>query len=87
MGEEDKSLSAQIFKYFNVGMDAIYGFGCRYTSCLEPTPQELTAMMRLMTHDKEGSKDNIAVIYPKKKLMYEEQWLEYAKHLHLNKAV
>ncbi len=62
VGEEDKSLSAQLFKYFNIAMDAIYGFGCRYTGCLEPTPQELSTMARLMNHHKEDAKYNLAVI-------------------------
>ena len=31
VGEEDKSISAQIFKYWNIAMDSVYGIGCRFT--------------------------------------------------------
>ena len=38
VSEEDKSLSAQLFKYWNIALDSVYGLGCKFTNCLEPTP-------------------------------------------------
>ena len=34
--DEDKSLKARLFKWINMGLDAVYGMGCKFTNCLEP---------------------------------------------------
>ncbi len=69
VGEEDKSLSAQIFKYYNVVMDAVYGFGCRFTGCEEPTPMDLAKMWHLMkAHRKRTKITKITPTWPSPQL-------------------
>ena len=69
VSEEDKSLSAQMFKYYNVAMDAIYGMGCRFTGCLEPTPMELAKMWHLMkAHRKRTKITKITPTWPSPQL-------------------
>ena len=69
VSEEDKSLSAQMFKYYNIAMDSIYGMGCRFTGCLEPTPMELAKMWHLMkAHRKRTKITKITPTWPSPQL-------------------
>ncbi len=69
VGEEDKSISAQIFKYWNIAMDSIYGIGCRFTGCEEPTPMDLAKMWHLMkAHRKRTKITKITPTWPSPQL-------------------
>ncbi len=69
VSEEDKSLSAQMFKYYNIAMDSIYGIGCRFTGCEEPTPMDLAKMWHLMkAHRKRTKITKITPTWPSPQL-------------------
>ncbi len=69
VGEEDKSLSAQMFKYWNIALDSIYGLGCKFTGCEEPTPMDLAKMWHLMkAHRKRTKITKITPTWPSPQL-------------------
>ena len=69
VSEEDKSLSAQMFKYWNIALDSIYGLGCKFTGCEEPTPMDLAKMWHLMkAHRKRTKITKITPTWPSPQL-------------------
>ena len=45
-----------LFHIINIGLDAVYGLGCKFTGCLEPEPMYLAKMWHLMKAHRKRTK-------------------------------